>query len=941
MKFFKFFSVVYCFSAPLVVCGADDFSSLNVGENDPNVIFSSSSYAAGVYVGNGGISVYDSINIGYPSVSGFGAIYADETTISPYNFRSSGDISVGNDLNVADGFGVNISGYIDNPIDVTFGGDIINNSGANAIKFDNVGNFAASRIQNSGALISVTTTGNLSLTNVGTALQNMAGAISLFVGGGIDVAGVVENSNSAGALYDDNGNPLYGMVIKSGGDFTVSGGNAGTASVINNGNLYALIGGTTTLAYGFNLSGMENDNIFYFETGKLNLGTENDGAFWANNLNSFVLKLTAGDSVLGAGNIQNGFNNVKYNENANMSLHAATINAQSVRNNAQNLLLSADADININGDVENIKGITRINASNTINANAANIVNNSTMYINGTKGVSLNSVYNNGSLLDVSTDTATGSNLTIAQTITNEAGVTTIAANDITVGGLVTSGGTSASDKLNIIGKGQVEFGGIRVDGGIFTLDALAGNVIAGGETSGGIFVNDGALNLETSLSNLDVSGDVIINGRVTLSGMPATGNGDVNISAYGVTQTNITSGGKIVIDDGIFANANDALRLAMFDSDTIKIGTDTNKADVSVSNGNGLLFGGTTLSVSGDLLVTTGGSIDISSKNTVVDSVTVNNAALVLRGESIVANTDDITVSNGIWFDNLNHNSGVSIVDTNVFSINGNSDIVVSGNGINVGPDKNLSLASKANVDVTGLVDVGGILNVDAANNIVFSNNIFVDSDASIKISGQNINAGNANLSVNGTVDIYGTSGSGSNATSVNFADITSSGNTKINANNVVGNTILVNAGQFVVNGANVTTGLFDAAGGRSELNLSGALNVTDLVVNDNLYQASGAGTNGLWLLGNSTLNAANGAHVMGDVIANSGNGVYNVANRFDIDGNLSVANGAKSSFDVGDLSADSIYNNGVLDLTASNRIDAPLLSNFSDMLINSPVVA
>ena len=100
-----------------------------------------------------------------------------------------------------------MSGYDDSPIDVTFGGDVINHIDAGTIKFENVHNFTASVMQNSGESIDVSTTGNLFLTKTGaTALQNKAGVMNLFVGGNINVAGVIENSNSASPVYDDSGN---------------------------------------------------------------------------------------------------------------------------------------------------------------------------------------------------------------------------------------------------------------------------------------------------------------------------------------------------------------------------------------------------------------------------------------------------------------------------------------------------------------------------------------------------------------------------------------------------------------------------------------------------------------------------------------------------------------------------------------------------------------
>ncbi|MBQ0013220.1 MAG: hypothetical protein KBS86_01450 [Proteobacteria bacterium] len=750
--------------------------ALNVTDDNYLVINSSSDYRGGVSVGTGGITVSDSILAGVISDANNGNIYVEPSAFidgGAYTFQSAGDIDITNFLTLADGFSLNMTGDA-SPVNVIIGTIKNGDTGSitkNRLSFDNINNLTVGTVQNLNGVTYVNALGNISVGKSDSygMLQNLASKVELHAGGDIDVFGTIEGSNTNGDI-----------VIHSGRNFTVYGGAANSASIINKGNLLAEIAGTTTLAHGFDLTGMDAANVFDFTTGNLIIG-DGEPYSWVNDVDTFKLTLTDSDAVLNAGNIQNGVNNT----NAKMSIAAATINAQNIKNNAQDLLLSASTDINLTGNIETNTGNTEVYASGKINAAETSVVNKATARIVGTDGVVIKSLSNTGGNLDVSTNTAANHTLAIVSDVVNNSGQIRIEGNKIDIGGLLSYGEVD-TDSVTVHGTGAVSFGNVDVKGGTFNLDALAGSVTSGS----GLNVTDGTLNFGASLTQLNVAGDVNIAGQVTLSGANAGSAGDVNISAYGNTSTSIISGGSINISRGVSAVANDLARLAKFDSDNITIGT----AGIVASNKGAVVLGNTTtgsaLNVSGEISATNGGSVDIYSKYVTARLLDVNNGALVVRGESVVAN-NGINIANGLWFDTLKHDKGLSVLDTHNIELrtDSNTDIIIGG-GIGVTAGNTIKLVSGQDINVTGLVDVSGKMDI-VADNLSAGNDITV-------IGGGNVTVSAATMGVSGFV---------------------------------------------VQNDAN------------AELNVANSVSISDLRIDGNLYQGAYSGTNGLWLLGDAAV--------------------------------------------------------------------------------------
>ena len=71
---------------------------------------------------------------------------------------------------------------------------------------------------------------------------------------------VVNISLTNGATMKNDSNS--GTITINADSLNISGGASNAASFINSGNLYVTISGETNLAYGFDLSNMQNENVY-------------------------------------------------------------------------------------------------------------------------------------------------------------------------------------------------------------------------------------------------------------------------------------------------------------------------------------------------------------------------------------------------------------------------------------------------------------------------------------------------------------------------------------------------------------------------------------------------------------------------------------------------------------------------------------------------------
>ena len=181
-------------------------------------------------------------------------------------------------------------------------------------------------------------------------------------------------------------------------NMTISGAGA-QYSLLNSGDFYATVSEETNFANGVNLAGMKADNVFHLKTGTL-LGTNLEQLF-SNYSNDFQLTVTAGD--VSAGQIQNGIGaGDAVNANANMSLTALNVVADSITNSGDTLSVIAgaenagadDGNVTVNGVIVGKSGSATVSAMGVLTATGG-VSNQATMVLNG-NNVALVDVTNTG-----------------------------------------------------------------------------------------------------------------------------------------------------------------------------------------------------------------------------------------------------------------------------------------------------------------------------------------------------------------------------------------------------------------------------------------------------------------------------------------------------------------------------------------------------------------
>lgn len=905
----------------------------------------------GIVVQGGGLNIGGNIYVGVDSQAApTDQLYIETGTDATFGVRSRGPITVGGALDIRAGRDFSIGGFDGTAVNASFG-SIASLGKLNIHDIDTLTSGAitggddltiSANIINTGTITSnggnmtVAATGALTaddLVSHSTGLaqlsadsmqvdnvQNTAGNIKLNVTKDLTATGSVENSGdnieiNVGGTYSVAGtmkNDSAGSsIVVRAANWTVSGGDAINASVVNSGDFTAVVSGETNLEYGFDLSLMQNTNTFSLETGTLVFGNSMDADRWlhlfSNNLNSMTLIINQGKMDINS-DVINGVGNA----DANMNLQATEI---AVTGNVENLgnTLNMTATDNTLSGISVTGGVTTHSSSitNIVSAGALDIAgavsNDGTTTLNGGT-INLSSIGNTGTL-NILSLTNTGK-VKVTGNVSNNGGNMRIESREIDIDGAL----VNQSGVMNIRGSdtagGSMSMGSIDAQGGSINIDSLVGTLAVDKSVS----VTGGSLNFGSNTYGVTAGDSITVAGDLTASATAATGAGNVNVAGAGARSFIMKStGGNITVDGNISAVANDAARGLLIDSAVIDVNGDVNAANMGT-----LIFGDTLathLNVAGAMVSNAGGLIDMNVADVEVGSLS-GSGKFIARGHTIEA-TDNanntIDIQNGIWFDGSDPANGLVVKDTTDLTLLASgtgADINVSGGGVAVSSGNKLTLNATDEINVAGALTIDGTLDVNPGTNVTFTN--ILRNTGTVTIDGVNLTLNDLNNSGAGSVTINAT-----DALTIN--DLTNSANIDLTARNTIQvNALAQTAGVLDITAPILSAYNINIQGGVVNLDTNLADVSADVIVNGDVVQG---GTNGMLNLSkdNFILQAENikfGADF--NVLQN--HAVYNATKAFSITGDVVVDLGASADVTSETYTSGKLTNDGTFSVRSDS---------------------
>lgn len=891
----KFAPFLYCL-APL--CATADVIPIpgtpgEVSQFSGNLNATSDSYVASSGAGlnvTGGITTVDGLYVGVtPTTPNVGAVYAESGIDADYVITTGGDISIGTMLQVLASKNLTIGGASD-AVNITTGaveaagGLTITNAGA--LSFAQFVGSGSGTANISGTSLNITTGdfqayGSKAVTlNLGTGAFNVAnGAIENKSSGNMTITAGAITAQTITNEADDN-NPTGKLTINA-SSLNVTGGNSSTgASIVLSGNFKGTITGDTVLAHGFDLSGLGATNTFDLTTGTLSLG-DRIGEFYTNNLNSFILNVTAGGINAGANAIRNGVEvGGTQNLEAGMTLTAQNITAAGIENLAQ-MNLEASEAITMTGDVVNAGSLTAEASSFSLK----NIDNSGAATFNGTGAFGAIAISN---LTGAESLSITGSTVTATGMITNAAGTMS-----------VESGGVLSAMGL------AVNAGTVNVSGTVLNIG------------TSGIDVANGA--------SLNTTGDIVSGGEISVAhnltaGAGSAGAGDMTV-ADGVVDIVVENNDKLSVGNNVTATgANTGMNI---DAHTMEI-----SGNVSATNSGKIALGvanqdGYALTVDGGISVTSGGEIDLYTDNAFVSGAISESSGLMFT-DDISITAGSVAISNGLWFGQTHSNGFVIDAGNSEFTLNTDLAVISGGGNVASGNTLNIlrvgnqmpltmsgSFANAGTVNIGsaernyGAVTLGALTNSGDFNvwtNQIAGGNIINNSGADLNL----VSTGNVsltNLNNSGAADVSGTALSLGTVTAA-------SGNATGGGLRVVGTTSVAASSLNITGGA----GAMDITA--PVINIAGAVNTNGGV----LHQGSGSASSLNLLADEFTFNAA--SWTLGSFVADGGIGTYTITGDANFGDGIVAADGALVHFN-------------------RDVIDAPLFDAAGDLVQNGSGLA
>ena len=889
----KFASFLYCL-APL--CATADVIPIHgtpgeVSQFSGNLNATSDSYVASSGAGlnvTGGITTVDGLYVGVtPTTPNVGAVYAESGIDADYVITTGGDISIGTMLQVLASKNLTIGGASD-AVNITTGavevagGLTITNAGA--LSFAQFVGSGSGTANISGTSLNITTGdfqayGSKAVTlNLGTGAFNVAnGAIENKSSGNMTItAGAI----TAQTITNEAETGGTGSLAINASSLNLTGGDAtDNASFVLSGNFNGTISGATTLAHGFDLSGLGATNTFYLETGTLTLN-DRIGAFYTNNLSLFTLILTDttnGNIDAGTYAIRNGTSN----SSAYMVLDAAKNVTGGGIENVATMNITAGNTVTMTGDVVNSGTLTASATSFSLQ----NINNTGTATFNGTGAFSAGAIENATGATSL---TVTGSTVTATGLITNNAGTMT-----------VTSGGA-----LSALG--------LAADAGTMNISGTALNI----GTSGIDVATNGKLN---TTGNIVSGGEISVANNLT-AGAASTGAGDMAVS-NGIVNITVNNNDKLSVGNNVTATGSG--KGISIDAHTMEIG-----GDVAATNSGSLTFGvasGTdyVFSAEGDLSATSGGKIYLYTDNAFVSGAITENSGLIVTDDTNVT-AGSVGINGGLWYDGDTHTSGFVINSGNTFTLNTDMAVISGGGNVASGNTLNIlrvgnqmpltmsgSFANAGTVNIGsaernyGAVTLGALTNSGDFNvwtNQIAGGNIINNSGADLNL----VSTGNVsltNLNNSGAADVSGTALSLGTVTAA-------SGNATGGGLRVVGTTSIAASSLNITGGA----GAMDITA--PVINIAGAVNTNGGV----LHQGSGSASSLNLLADEFTFNAA--SWTLGSFVADGGIGTYTITGDANFGDGIVAADGALVHFN-------------------RDVIDAPLFDAVGDLVQNGSDLA
>ena len=969
--------------------GSNVLDELTLGAGDAALVQSGN----GMALGNGGLSA-DSVYVGMNSTGATnGQLFVETTAAADYSIRSDGNISVASLLQVLSGHSLSIGAKTTGSIaSVSLGSVMVGSSAtetggltiqdAASLTTGNITSWGplsvtGGKMTVNGTLFSRTGGVNINLTDElflsndlitdggatseinatglsASSFQNKNGSVTVnlatgdapnVTNGPLTLTGSLENSGTllkitgvsdadiTGTVKNDSNN---GTMIIVAENFSVTGGSDAEASFVNKGDLQMTVSGETSLAYGFDLSAMTEENTFSLNTGTLNLGDNPDQllqVFSNNKLKSFELIVQNGG--IAANNIING----QSSEAANMTITTGDdITANLIQNYGADLIIGtkedSTGDISITSadtagtSIVGAAGYTEIIADGTLSAGGA-VTNSAQMFLSGNE-VELNSVANTGNLT-INAQTDDTGKIHLSGDVANSAGSTTISARQVAIDGTVTTNaGTTTIKGSDVSNGGFVEIGGIQALGGVTNLDSLIG----GATINNSLIVSGGAFNTGLSLFNLVATRGAQIGGDLTFSGTDATAAGDMNVANKGSKFTLTATNGQVKVDGSVIATENDVARSGALVADLVEVGE-----DVTAANKGWLIFGdalSNTLKVTGDVTANDNGTVEFYSANATVGSLS-GNGRFIMHGDSVVANVGEIDVGNGIWYDGTSPESGMIVNGTESLTLqttNAGQDITVE-KGISIANVKNadnepvpttLNLNSANDVNISGAVNVNGTLptgdgapvasalNVNATNAVEFDGQITTTKGGAVNVTGKTIQTAAIDNGAKSLVSLGNTS-----ATSVETTEL------------------VKNAGTLDIVAQGVTMSALTATDGVATIAATDQLNADVLDVSGGIVNMSGDSikSSSMTLSGGSTKLSSDTITVSGDVNVTSGNlaqggtvgtliladnGTFKAANLNVSNGKLLV-DGGNVTYEINNTAT---FRNGIETTAGSATVDA-----------------
>lgn len=694
-----------------------------------------------------------------------------------------------------------------------------------------------------------------------------------------------------------------------------------------------------------------NSNIYINSDKNLQLTSAN-----GNNINISTDKALTLYDINANGNLAlSAENNITQDINSTIS-NTGTANITSNQGNIEIYNINSDGNISAtanNGSIDIISenhnatfnnvtakdsiAISTLNGgdliANNINSNTADVrigsAQNATISAISGNGVDINA---KGAILQSGTATAITSTSDI-NLIASSIGDTNQSLLIKAANGLVNATSSGGDIRIGANDSGTITLG--RINAGTNTFTFTGGNqanlATTDDVTAGSFNISD--LNNATINNNFGNANVLIENVKsATITELSTTGNIDLTNVTDIVAQNGTIEGNSLNISD--FNTAN--LGTTTINGD-INIDSTSQTADVTISN----QMKGDNISITGrNILAANGGTLDASGNINLTSSGSIGSESSLLNVTNSTGNT--VTIANA------NANSDVYISaqkDAEFENITGNKLVLNSNSSINAGnitAENELKLTAVNNITQTAdtLIKTGANAEFVSTNSDINLSNINTEGEitatannGAIALTSKNHDMSLANISANGAIDLA-TSGRGT--ININNASSTTSTVTANSANDITvdkiaaGSGVNIDAAGNLVLNSSLAQYSIDAGTGKAELNAQSITQTgNEISINANggiELNAESIGTSSQALLLKSDSGIIDATTTSGDIrIGSKGNNTLTLGT---IDAGTNtfafVGNNEANMVTTNDITAGALSFSGLNDITINNDFGA-----------------